>query len=116
VFASHFGAIFTVLWGALLPGLLLFSKVGFEYAAIRYGAGEPRFDEEGKMIEAVPLQWNLLRETLAGTTFHSAFLFVLLAPWAIIAFRRTYEDSWPRAIINGLLVATIPILLLTPFR
>jgi hypothetical protein len=116
VFASHFGVIFTFLWGVLMPIALVGTKVAFEFAAIRYGAGEARFDEEGKMIEAVPLQWNMLRETLAGTTFHSAALFVMLLPWTILAFRRAFDDGWVRATISGILVAAIPVLMLTPFR
>jgi Protein of unknown function (DUF3667) len=114
VFAAHFSGVFVLWWAIGVPLLLLCMRWGFEYAAHLKGLTAVRYVEDGQ-VAGLSRMWNTMRAIVIAPAFHSALLAAGLVPWCAIAYRRAFEDSWPRAIIAGLLTVAVPIILLLPF-
>ncbi len=113
-FAAHFAAWFTLWWGIAVPLLLLLVKFGFEYSAAWEGLNRVRYLENGQ-IDGLSTTWNALRGFVIAPGFHTALLALGVGPWAVLACRRAFDASWPRAVVAGVLIAAIPLLLLAPF-
>lgn len=114
VFAAHFASWFVLCWGVFVPGLLLMAKVGFESGATWEGVTRVRQLGNGR-VEGLSTVWNDLRQLTISPHFHSALLAMCLVPWAIIAWQRVFATSWAKAVGTGLLIASVPLVLLLPF-
>jgi Protein of unknown function (DUF3667) len=114
VFTAHFVSWFVLWWGIAVPLLLLLTKFSFEYSAAWDGVGRVRYLADGQ-IDGLSPTWNALHAAVVSPAFHSGLVALGIAPWAVIAWHRVFETTWPRAGIAGLLVAAVPIALLSPF-
>ena len=114
VFAAHFSGWFVIWWSLAVPALLLLTRFGFEYFAYLDGVTSIRYVEDGQ-IAGLSQRWNALRHTVARPMFHTLLLAIGTVPWSILAYRRAFDENWPRAILAGVLVSAVPLLLLAPF-
>jgi hypothetical protein len=114
VFATDFAAWYVLWWGVAVPLILLLSKFGFEYSAAFDGLNHVRYVADGR-IDGLSATWNTLRNLTVSPLFHSVLVAAGIGPWAVLAFRRAFDSSWLRAGCAGLLIATVPLLLLIPF-
>jgi len=114
VFTAHVTTVFVLWWALAVPMVLLASRWGFELSASLDGVKTVQYLDDGQIAGLSPA-WHRLRARAISPLFHSLLLAVGMMPYSILAYRRGFDETWPRAVVAGIAVAAVPCILLVPF-